>query len=280
MKRLFCLLLAVLISCSMYNDCVAAENDISSENTWTLGDLGHPRSSFALGSARHLEGKNVVVSLFANSPDSKWDDDEKERMLKQLKTACEYIEDTASSYGKHVEMIYDWSEEDKADLIESGYVFWRISSTPMNKQEAHLDAKISTWLNNYVDYEALLKEYDADNIFLIVYLDTGGRPYAITYDGIDNPSESLIMYSGQNPAAVAHEILHLYGAHDFYEGAEYTDDAVRYLTEKYPNDIMLRTDGGSEIPNEVGELTAYHLGWVDRIEDVSKYRQLSRYEIK
>lgn len=248
--------------------------------SWALGDLGHPRSSFSLGSARHLDGKNVIVSLFGESLKQKWTEDEKERMLKDLTIACDYIEDAAKEYDRNVEMIYDWNEEGCEDLLYSGFVHWDINKTPMGKQEAMLDERIATWLKIRVDYEALMEKYDADGIFMIVYLNTGGRPYAISYDGEDNPQESLIMYPGREPATFAHEILHLFGAHDFYEGAEYTEDAVKYIEKKYPNDIMLRTDSGNEIPNTVGELTAYHLGWLERSEDVEEYPQLSRYEIK
>ena len=48
----------------------------------------------------------------------------------------------------------------------------------------------------------------------------------------------------ESPATFAHEILHLFGAPDFYEGSSdpYVDAALTaYVEETYPDDIMLST---------------------------------------
>ena len=54
----------------------------------------------------------------------------------------------------------------------------------------------------------------------------------------------------ESPATYAHEILHLFGAPDLYEGSSdpYVDEAlVSYVADTYPGDIMLSTyeDDGS-----------------------------------
>ena len=36
------------------------------------GEPGNPRSSYKLGSARSLEGKNLIYSLFVDTPDAEW----------------------------------------------------------------------------------------------------------------------------------------------------------------------------------------------------------------
>jgi hypothetical protein len=63
---------------------------------------------------------------------------------------------------------------------------------------------------------------------------------------------------GAGAATIAHEILHLFGAEDYY-----TPNARKALANKtYPKDIMLEArDDVSK--NDIGDLTAYSIGWTD-----------------
>ena len=49
------------------------------------GEPGNPRSSYKLGSARSLEGKNLIYSLFVDTPDAKWTDRDKKKASKNLR---------------------------------------------------------------------------------------------------------------------------------------------------------------------------------------------------
>ena len=175
------------------------------------GEPGNPRSSYKLGSARSLEGRNLIYSLFVDTPDAEWTDRDKK-----------------------------------------------------------------------IDYEALTKEYKAKGIATIVFVNHKGSTYAICYDGVDNPQESLVMFAGEVPAVYAHEILHLFGAHDLYEDAEYTEEVCEYVKKAYPDEIMytVKDEKGrlnnSEIQNELSPVTAYHLGWVNYIEEIDVFPQLKR----
>ncbi len=238
------------------------------------GDLGHPRSSYELGSALSLHGNNVIVSMFADTVRDKWTDAEKEAMLEKLSDSCAYISRNAEEYDVDVSFTYDWS--DNPDLCKKGFLYFDAKAIP--EKETAMDNCIQTWLDYKVNYEKLSDEYEADNIFMLVFVKTKGRAYAITYDGIDNPKESVVVYQNSSPCVIAHEILHLYGAHDYYKGAEYTDDVVEYIKENYPNEIMLVTDEGNRITKNISAVTAYHLGWLDDIPEIDKFPQLSRYE--
>ena len=62
---------------------------------------------------------------------------------------------------------------------------------------------------------------------------------------------------------IAHELLHLFGAEDFY----YPESREALAKEVYPEDIML-----CDMPDldhfTLGEYTAYTLGWTDSVPDV------------
>lgn len=252
-----------------------------------IGDLGEPRSSFNMGSAKMLGGDNTIVSMFVDTPNGRWNDNEKEATLRALGIATDYIIAQARLYDQEVSFNYDWSgdsnlkcsarlfrkpddSEEFADYLDQYIALWK---------EYHLrkDAYSGMYNNEFSDgYERLISLYDSDNIFMMVFLKCEGRAYAICYDGIDSPEESLVAYIGSAPSVLAHEILHLYGAHDLYEKAEYTDDAVTYIKDKYPKDIMLTIERGNAIHEVIDPLTAYHIGWIDECPDTDIFEQLKR----
>lgn len=91
----------------------------------------------------------------------------------------------------------------------------------------------------------------------------------------------------ESPATYAHEILHLFGAPDLYEGSgdPYVDRAlIDYVAETYPDDIMVSTyedDGTSRfdvITKEISPLTAYCLGLTDTCPELEQFPLLTQVE--
>lgn len=248
----------------------------SFEVDYALGDLGEPRSSYNLGSAKILEGENIIVSLFVDSKDFRWTYKKKNETLSMLTDACDYLKEQASEYGKDVSFIYKWDED--FSLLKTA----RFDCNPDSEEfEDELDLQFDYWTKTKIDYDALLRRYNADNIFTMMFFGVEGRSFAVCYDGIDNTKESIIIFGSSLAAEYAHEILHLYGAHDYYKGAEYTDDVVNVIKKKYPDDIMLTISFSKKITNTVSNLTAYHLGWIDEneykdIEFKNEFSQLRR----
>ncbi|MBQ8596597.1 MAG: hypothetical protein IJ409_02285 [Lachnospiraceae bacterium] len=241
-------------------------------------ELGNPRSSYGLGSAKYLEGTNVLYSLFVDTPDAVWQQADKEAALEKLQIATEYIEEAAGEYGVDAELICDWQEN--VDLSGQTAVDFPIRDG--EDFEDRLDEEIAYWVENTVDYEVLKETHGAEGAALLVFVNNPSVSYAIVFDGTDNPKESVIMFSKEAPAVYAHEIMHLFGAHDLYEEAEFTSEVCAYVRETYPLEIMYRvTDvqGKSyddEIVNTLSPITAYHLGWVDEIEEIILFPQLVR----
>lgn len=246
--------------------------------------LGNPRSSYGLGSAPFLEGDNILVSMFVTTPESSWSEEEKSEMLSKVGVAADYIEAQAKGYGAEVELYYDYT------LYPSLYTE-AVTDFCINEETDfldRLDEEIALWFEEKIDYEMLLDEFDALGIATMVFVNNPGISYAIVYDGTDNVKESLVMFSGdyynggksEKPVTYAHEILHLFGAHDLYEEAEFTAEVTTYIEEVYPKEIMLTVTGGrntqTAISAELSPITAYHLGWIDEIEEVHKFPQLER----
>lgn len=254
----------------------------SEETTHPEDELGNPRSSYGLGSAAFLKGRNILVSLFVTTPESGWTDREQEAVLQKIGVAVDYIEGQAKQYDVSTELIYDWSSQH--DLkVEAKTDF------PINEDVDfvdRLDEEIAYWFEQKISYEKLLEAYDAEGIATCVFVNNAGISYAIVYDGTDNVKESLILFTGdyynhgkeETAAAYAHEILHVFGAHDLYEDAEFTGEVTDYVADTYPNEIMLTVSGSGtgKITQIISPVTAYHLGWVSYTEEVDRFPQLNR----
>lgn len=243
-----------------------------------LGTLGSPRSSYGLGSAQYLRGRNLLYSLYVDTTESSWSKEEKEEVLSKLEIASAYIEDSAKQYREKVELVCNWQEN--ADLTGSARVKFPIDDQVDFMDR--LDQEIAFWVENKVDYEELMERYEAKGIALLVFINNPVSSYAIVYDGIDNPKESVVLAGEETPAAYAHEILHVFGAHDLYEDEEYTKDVTDYVKKAYPMEIMYTVtdiDGTKyedQIVNEISPITAYHLGWIDYTEEIDVFLQLRR----
>lgn len=241
-------------------------------------ELGNPRSSYGLGSAKYLEGRNVLYSLFVDTPHSNWQQDDKEAALEKLQIATEYIEESAREYGVETELVCDWQEN--IDLTGQAKVDFKIMDG--ENFEERLDEEIAYWVEYMVDYEALKAAHEAEGAALLVFVNNPSVSYAIVFDGTDNPKESVVMFSKEAPAVYAHEIMHLFGAHDLYEEAEFTAEVSAYVREIYPLEIMYRVTDlqgnayDDKIVNTLSPITAYHLGWVDEIEEIEMFPQLVR----
>lgn len=242
------------------------------------GELGNPRSSYGLGSARYLQGSNLLYSLFVDTPVSSWSADEMEQSLKTLNVAVSYIEETAEEYHTETELVCDWQEySDLTGVVKADF--------PITEDEDfvdRLDREIAIWVEELVDYEYLTEKYDAQGIALLVFVNNLGGSYAIVYDGEDNPKESVVLFGNETPATYAHEILHVFGAHDLYRDGEYTEQVTEYIKAVYPLEIMRTVADENnrtyddKIVNKVSPITAYHLGWIDDAEEIHLFPELKR----
>ena len=68
---------------------------------------------------------------------------------------------------------------------------------------------------------------------------------------------------GSRASTIAHEILHLFGAEDYY--VSMSREAL--ANQKYPDDIMLWQVERIQ-DNSIGDCTAYSVGWTDEVPDV------------
>ena len=243
--------------------------------------LGNPRSSYGLGSGAYLKGKNILVSLFVTTPESTWSKEEQEEILTKVGKAVSYIETQAKEYGAETSLLYDFTSFE--DLkVEAQTDFCVNEQTDFIDR---LDEEIALWMEEKISYETLLERYDAEGIATMIFINNPGISYAIVYDGTDSTKETMILFAEdyyrpgkkETTTAYAHEILHIFGAHDLYEDAEFTAEVSEYVALTYPGEIMYTVaESGNRITAVLSPITAYHLGWIDTAEELTLFPQLNR----
>lgn len=246
-----------------------------------------------LGSAQDLDGNVVLVSIFADDKNTKWDLDDDadceliEDIYDYVSIAVDFITDSAKSYGKKVNFAWDWAKDE--DLV---YVT-RFSMDFPSTVDAYGTSEYLMWdyIEDNIDTDALLTKYDADSIVYLLFLDTTDKnpvPACTRdwYEGMEYPYEICYLFAKDiyyplNPAVVAHEILHTFGAPDLYQSDLYygiSNSYVNYIERTRLNDIM-RICGDArtgtyyydKISNKITEVTAYFIGWLDKCDTVTRW---------
>jgi len=237
------------------------------------------------GSAIILDGKTVVVSIFANDYISEWDfTDEndiktRENILSDLGVALDYITTESRKWDKNAEFVYDWNEN--PDLYAERNV--PTEGAYMHYSAAHYMRKI---ISVTFDYYELLEKYDATNVIYMYYYNTPIEETELDATAFANDySEFSYEYCGfplyiygkpLTPSIYAHEILHLFGAPDYYSAMEFTHsitpEYVEYCAEHHPTEIMFKSRCEDEtITSELAEITAYYVGWTDKSSEVEQF---------
>lgn len=242
------------------------------------------------GTGGSLEGRILVVSVFCSDFERQWDAESAEDLaiIDEIRgyigTAMEYLENEAARYGKELEMVYDWEENE--DLR-----YFRNIPTENSYGSLNAGYEFGRSVSLTIDYEALMEKYNADGLVFYSLHNTPygyeGGAYAEPY-GYYNDSDFEVAYIGYkkedfiySPLVYAHELLHLFGARDLYIGRDFqgiTQEYADYTAENNPNDIMFATNGYVpteksylEITEEITDITAYYLGWIGECEDVERF---------
>ena len=232
------------------------------------------------GNAGPLQGNTIIISFFTSDKNTKWTDSKadekaKKNVLKRLKDATEYLSKNAAEYGKKLTFIYDW--EKYSDL--------------MYLAEFEKDLVISTGNNYYlqkslieknIKTQTLKNKYHADNIVYFFFLNTSFdnmiKPWTITHNNCDycnvEFTNLFIRFNNKFTASstFAHEMMHQFGAPDFYYANEYIpQNYVDYLDSIKSKDLMFYINYGSSIESKFTDLDAYYVGIAPRPVEANRW---------
>ena len=232
------------------------------------------RESYDCGSCRQLKGNPYLLVIFLDDDVSSWSEDQVLAALdEQILPAESFMEENASQWGVELDLrigyyatyghpdrpvkyngsIKTYENGTSRDLLEQAAATLGFSS----KEEMH---------------EKMMELSGQEQVGYVFMLNKGGRSYSSNYANCRGTSagnyqmEYSVIYSGFTDTShdtgsdtVTHEVLHMFGAEDYYY-----PDSRKFLARKYyPKDIMLCAMPALEY-FELGDFTAYTLGWTDR----------------
>ena len=240
-----------------------AENSPDTTARAVISDESGLYRTMDAGSSKKLQGTCVFINVFVSNKVYFIREKDKELKLQTLHEAVEYIYQQAEKYGQSLSIIYD-TEDTNIDCT----VDYAIPIGPRDLESWPYETFIEEIRSKY-DIDGIMEKYDADNLSFLIHFDTSGLgvDFALMSRKIGNSInryyESAILYTEKYKFFV-HEILHLFGAIDLYN---LNEERLALAKEYFPNDIMITTIKSDCI---VGELTAYLIGWTDKLDE--KYK--------
>ncbi len=206
------------------------------------------------GPSRKLLGKVHIYVVFVECKDSHWSEAYKSTYKTGMREAIRRLTEEAASYGVKLEL--DYAMFDMA--VPSTYTgdpmdYWKIYFCRNSIQELqdHYESKYG---------------YRETPFMFIFNLE--GRSYAYCDKNDDGwiTNEMSVIYRPFSAHAIMHELLHQFGARDYYF-PEWVAEIARHY---FPDSVMLSSSG-----MKVDDLTAYLVGWQDTIS-VQSYWLLQR----
>lgn len=278
-------------------DSITASDDGDTEGEYLPGyETELDFRSRHTGSATLITDRTVVVSIFVDEPENVWISVDRDKAHDICTKAYEGLSEILlDKYDAQTDLIYDWKiNPDLAITVKSNE---DISPYVEGKDgEAHMDALEDEWVSN-VDVKSLLTKYEATSIAFLYWINHEGCSYSSQHfidDGPETWNEGCLLYlrdyysptyDYETPTVYAHELLHLFGAEDYYSYAKvFSPSTYKTLEKICADDIMLDqtemingvyTTYPEGIHGTITPVTAYSLGIYDEsaIEDLPELRK-------
>ncbi len=219
------------------------------------------------GACKTLVGEVTLYFFMVNDPDSRWDEGSLQTFKGVCSTAIKSLERQAGEYGARLNIKYAFDSVTTDDTI--GFGSWR----------AVIGDALGKYSFESVDeFQAFYeKKYSLDDSCIILAFNKKIRGFAsVTTEGYADLGECCVV--GKNPSqfrhtSIMHEVLHQFGAKDYYYPELLKDSAKLHI-----GDSVMMTAGCERID----PLTAYLVGWTNEIDSASEYflRVTSHYTQK
>ena len=285
MKQLlvFCLVLVMTLACL----CPAA---LAAKEITMFTKCG------THGTAKRLNGRTAIVSVFASDSKVSWDFNRDKDMRRYggvheyLGIAARWIMDQAAAYNVHCELVWDWMEHN------SLYRTHRFPGSMVTYDGFDRDAYIS-YIDSEIPTDDIMRELDAENILYMFFYNTPtsnpvgsyANPFYQLPDNIGG-YEFVCLFTGEfnqvtTPGTYAHEMLHLFGVPDMYAKNDAYSMSAKFIKayqKKYPRDIMAGapTNKYDRVQFTFSPLVAYYAGLTRSCDLVDQWQlRKSDYEL-
>lgn len=244
------------------------------------GGSGLTQAQRMYGSAGLLSWPSVLVSVYLDEQNgAAWDEASIAESRETLAIAVDWIEAQCAAYHVDTAITCDDGTPDSGLFVHTTYNGSFAGGTGSDESDDFYAAVYDLCAS--LDTAELRQRYGTSSIGFLIFLPVDGASFTMVHyleDGADYYHEFSCLYKAdaytgpdafETPAVYAHEILHLYGAPDLYEGSSdyyVTPELTDYVARTWPDEIMLDTygPGGSlvygAVEKQLGPLTAARLG--------------------
>ena len=201
------------------------------------------------GACKKLKGNIATLTVFMHNRNSKWTEEDKKKYFNSLNTATKWLVRQAKRY--------------KVNLSFKNYSFDVTVNDDIN---THNDFNL---IKDFLRVETMQQAHDyytkslnCDECpFILVYNMQGrsfGRRHNDNFEGIINECSTVFIEKNKefDWRVITHELLHQYGAVDYYFPKKIEETANKYLGIS----IMDRN-----LSQNVDDFTAYIIGWKETI---------------
>ena len=258
------------------------------------GASGLTEAQRLYGSAGLVSWPSALVSVYLDEEGgAAWDEESIARSRETLDVAVDWIEQQCAGYGVDTVIHHDDGTPDCPLFVHTSYPGRFAGGTASSESDSFYSAVYD--LCETLDTDALRQQYGTSSIGFLIFLPVGGASFTMVHyleDGAEFYHEFSCLYktdaySGpeafETPAVYAHEILHLYGAPDLYDGSSdyfVTPELTDYVEVAWPDEIMLDTysRAGSlvygAVEKELCPLTASRLGLCSSFDGAEQFPQV------
>ncbi len=232
------------------------------------------RKGYNNGSCYDMEKDICYYIIFLDDKESNWNEKDKNEFIeKKFSVSMDYLSRKASEYSatlcteyknypadNYTKVTYDGFVE--ANVVENGSqddILNQVASSMKYSSPEEMDLSLKTDMN-------------VTQVAYLVVLNKEGRSYKHSYVTDDSKTFEFCVFfddtikSDANTccSTIAHEILHLFGAEDFYDPYGEMPEREKLAEQLYPDDIML-TLVNNVNDAKIGSYTAYSIGWTDTL---------------
>ena len=183
------------------------------------------------GSAALLTDATVLVNVFLNDAahGQTWDAESRAAAVQRTQLAVDWITEQAAGYEAAVNLICDRSADGSDSTLTRSYLVQSAMQGGENSEESSAFLDEMDTLCASLAADSRLAAYGARHIAFLFFLPISGTSFTMAHYADDGDSfyyEYSCLYKtdaytdgeAESPATYAHEILHLFGAPDLYEG--------------------------------------------------------------